>query len=67
MVLRSEFATVRVFRDVTANGDRLCIVDLRSGKANYFDPLQLEALAWCDHSGFENWLKPERRQGEYVE
>ena len=44
--LRSEFAAVQVELDTQANGPRLKITDLKSGKARYLDPLELEMLAW---------------------
>lgn len=61
MVLRSEFATVELITDRTANGPRLGITDLRTGRKNYFDPLELEALAWVDHHEMRQFLDPARR------
>jgi hypothetical protein len=47
--LRNEFASVRVRLDHTANGDRLEVLDVRSGQAILLDPLELERLAWARH------------------
>ena len=49
VVLRSEFATVRVTPDDRANGPRLHIEDLRSGRSIRLDPLELEWIAWSTH------------------
>lgn len=61
LTLRSEYATVRVARDRLGNGDRLAITDMRSGKTTYFDPLELEALAWTEHDELTPFLDPQRR------
>lgn len=61
VVLRSEFATVHVVLDRSANGPRLAITDLRSGKTNYFDPIELEALVWVDHDEITQFMLPARR------
>lgn len=61
LVLRSEYATVRVAWDGEANGDRLAITDLRSGRTTHFDPLELEALVWADHDELTPFLDPRRR------
>ena len=37
-VLRNEFATIEVARDEDANGDRLRIRDLLTGREVYLDP-----------------------------
>lgn len=46
MQLTSEFASVEIALDVSGNGPRLKITDLRSGQIGYLDPLELETLAW---------------------
>lgn len=48
--LCNEFAAVRVSRDDRANGPRLRIEDLRTGRVMYFDPLELEWLSWSSHA-----------------
>ena len=47
MILANEFAQVEVVLDETGNGPRLRVVDLKTGKAGYLDPLELESLAWA--------------------
>ena len=59
VVLKNEFATVEVTRDDTANGSRLLIKDLQSGRQVYLDPLELEALTRVPHSAFARWLDPD--------
>jgi hypothetical protein len=61
MLLRSEFASVEVAADDSANGPRLAVTDLRSGRTAYFDPLELEALAWVDHDELTVFMDPKRR------
>lgn len=61
LVLRSEYATVRVAWDGAANGDRLAVTDMRSGRTIHFDPLELEALAWARHDELTPFLDPRRR------
>jgi len=50
VVLRSEFATVRVMPDNDANGPRLRVEDLRTGRSICLDPLELEWIAWSTHA-----------------
>jgi hypothetical protein len=59
-VLKNEFAHVSVQKDKTANGDRLLIKDIRTGKISYFDPLELESLLWSTHKELTNLLDPSR-------
>ena len=59
--LNSEFATIQLSVNRDANGDRLQIVDVRGGKCAFFDPLELEALAWASHSDMDVLLDPGRR------
>ncbi|MPY92707.1 MAG: hypothetical protein GEV08_06430 [Acidimicrobiia bacterium] len=56
--LRNEFASVTVSVDRSANGDRLAIVDLRSGQAIFLDPLELERLAWARHDQLAQLVAP---------
>jgi hypothetical protein len=64
VVLKNEFATVEVTRDDTANGSRLLIKDLQTGRQVYLDPLELEALTRVPHSAFARWLDPDLHAGE---
>ena len=64
LVLKNEFATVEVARDDTANGSRLLIKDLQSGRQVYLDPLELEALTRAPHSVFARWLDPDLLEGQ---
>lgn len=48
-IFRSEFAVVRLSKDVSANGERLLIEDMGSGNRIYLDPLELEALTRANH------------------
>lgn len=48
-LFRSEFALVRLSKDVSANGERLLIEDMGSGNCIYLDPLELEALTRINH------------------
>lgn len=59
--LRNEFAAVRISVDHHANGVRLAVTDLRTGRVNYFDPLELEALAWVEHDELTEFVRPSRR------
>ena len=63
LVLKNEFATVEVARDDSANGSRLLIKDLQTGRQVYLDPLELEALTRAPHSQFARWLDPDLRAG----
>ena len=47
MILANEFAQVEVMLDEAGNGPRLRVVDLKTGKSGYLDPLELESLAWA--------------------
>ena len=48
--------------DESANGVRLLIRDLASGKHIYLDPLELEALTRIDHSFFIPLVAPATRE-----
>ena len=62
IVLKSEFAHVSVELDETANGPRLKVEDLRTGRVGYLDPLELESLAWCLHGDLMSLLDPSFRR-----
>lgn len=57
-LLKSEFGHVRITKDSSANGDRLMIQDIRTGKVGYLDPLELECLAWSNHEDLKDLLDP---------
>jgi hypothetical protein len=44
--LNNEFALVELEADHSANGVRLKIRSVRTGRVAYLDPLQLEVLTW---------------------
>ena len=44
MLLRSEFACVELLIDRSANGPRLLIRDLNSGREILLDPLEVESI-----------------------
>lgn len=46
LLLRSEFAGVRVSIDNAGRGPRLRIVDLETNVSADFDPLELSCLSW---------------------
>jgi hypothetical protein len=52
-VVASEFAQVTVRLDDTANGVRLRLEDLRTGRVRYLDALELETVVWLrdEHLG----------------
>ena len=45
-VVASEFAQVSVSIDLDANGPRLRLEDLRTGRVRYLDALELETIVW---------------------
>ena len=51
--MASEFAQVAVRLDETANGTRLRLEDLRTGRVRYLDALELETIVWLrdEHLG----------------
>lgn len=53
VTLHSEFGHVRVSEDHSANGPRMRIQSLQSGRAVYLDPLELESLAHWRHEDLE--------------
>jgi hypothetical protein len=52
-IVASEFAQVAVGLDRTANGTRLRLEDLRTGRVRYLDALELETIVWLrdEHLG----------------
>jgi hypothetical protein len=59
--LVSEFASVRVELDESANGPRLRILDGRTGAYRYLDPLVLEALIWASEDDMRAIVDPAAR------
>lgn len=57
-ILRNEFASVEVARDDSANGVRLRIRDLSTGRTIYLDPLELESLTRAKHAVFVPLVDP---------
>jgi hypothetical protein len=54
----SEFASVALTVDRHANGPRLRIEDLRTGRVGFLDALELETLAWLPEGGLHKLLDP---------
>jgi hypothetical protein len=57
-VVASEFAGVAVSIDDTANGPRLRLADLASGRVAFLDALQLETLVWLPPERLTELLDP---------
>jgi len=58
--LTSEFASVTVELDLSANGPRLRIENLQNRRVVYLDPLELASLTWLDHDSLGPFLDPSR-------
>ncbi len=56
--LGNEFGTVAVSVDEQANGPRLRIEDLRSGRVIHLDPLEVASLTWLTHHRLGPFLDP---------
>lgn len=56
-VISSEFAEVAVRMDIEANGPRLRVEDLRTGRVRHLDALELESIVW----------QPEERPAELLD
>jgi hypothetical protein len=56
--LTSEFASVTVELDLTANGPRLKIENQQNRRVVYLDPLELASLTWLDHESLGPFLDP---------
>ncbi|WP_433709362.1 hypothetical protein ACQP2U_22915 [Nocardia sp. CA-084685] len=57
-VVHSEFAQLRVGIDETANGPRLRLEDLKSGRVRLLDALELETIVWLAEGHMERLLDP---------
>lgn len=60
-IYQSEFGSVIVERDESANGVRLSIRDQSSGRTIYMDPLALEALTWLQQDQLGALIDPSWR------
>lgn len=60
-ILANEFAEVAVSLDLTANGPRLRLEDLRSGRVRYASPLDLECFVFGPSGHLEALLDPAGR------
>ena len=58
MEIRNEFARVEVELDETANGPRLRLRDLKTGRETFLDALELESLTWSSHADLSPFLNP---------
>jgi hypothetical protein len=54
----SEFAAVSVVVDTTANGPRLRLEDVRSGRVRFLDALELETIVWLPDGHLTQLLDP---------
>lgn len=59
LVVANEFARVSVALDRTANGPRLLVRDLETGREIRLDPLELEGLTRLTHDAFAEVVAPE--------
>jgi hypothetical protein len=58
IVVENEFARVRVEACHVGNGQRLRVVDLKTGMSFTLDPLALEGLAWATDGDLERFVNP---------
>ena len=57
-IVGNEFAEVSVRIDEEANGRRLRLEDLKTGKVRYLDALELETLVWLPERNLATLLDP---------
>jgi hypothetical protein len=57
-IVASEFAQVSVGLDQTANGTRLRLEDLRTGRVRYLDALELETIVWLRDEHLSGLMDP---------
>lgn len=57
-IVHSEFAQVRVGIDEQANGPRLRVEDLKTGRVRFLDALELETIVWLSGERMERLLDP---------
>lgn len=58
-VVQSEFGSVEISKDTSANGDRVKLVGLKTGYVSYLDPLTLESIAALSDEELEAIVSPE--------
>jgi hypothetical protein len=58
LALASEFASVVVEVDASANGPRLRIENVQNGRVVYLDPLEVASLTWLTHERLGPFLDP---------
>lgn len=58
LVLRNEFAAVRLEMCTDANGVRLKIIDLDSNHMIILDPFEVASLVWATSDQFDKLAKP---------
>ena len=56
--MASEFAQVAVRLDETANGTRLRLEDVRTGRVRYLDALELETIVWLRDEQLSRLMDP---------
>jgi len=57
-VVASEFAQVAVRLDETANGTRLRLEDMRTGRVRFLDALELETIVWLRDEHLSRLMDP---------
>ncbi|GAB3385507.1 hypothetical protein [Amycolatopsis echigonensis] len=57
-IVGSEFAEVDVRVDTTANGPRLRLEDVRTGRVRFLDALELETIVWLPEGHLQQLLDP---------
>ena len=57
-IVANEFAEVSVRTDQQANGPRLRVEDLKTGRVRYLDPLELETIVWLPDGHLRQLLDP---------
>ncbi|MGQ4618607.1 hypothetical protein [Nocardia sp. R7R-8] len=57
-IVHSEFAQVSVGIDERANGPRLRLEDLKTGRVRFLDALELETIVWLTGKQMERLLDP---------
>ena len=58
--LASEFARVRIEPNYEANGPRLKVLDLESGRERFLDPMELATLTLVSHRDLDPFLRSAR-------
>ena len=58
MVLVNEFASVEIEVDQAANGPRLRVRDLLTGRCIFLDPMELSALTRVRHEDLKPFVDP---------